>query len=76
MTTQITHADPEALATARGLAFEEWNIALLGEEYRDKFAAIYLETDDRKAIVVPSGQDPAERLHAVRQLLAHPAVTA
>lgn len=71
MSTQITHADSEALVAERGLAFEEWDTALLDEEYRDKFVAIYIERDSRKTIVVPSGQGPVERLHAVRLLLDH-----
>ncbi|MET9968929.1 hypothetical protein ABZZ80_24115 [Streptomyces sp. NPDC006356] len=65
-----------ALVVQHGLQFEEWDTDFLDEQYRDKFFALYVETADRKVIVVPSGQDPDHRLAAVRALLNHLAVTA
>ncbi|MGW3724174.1 hypothetical protein [Streptomyces sp. NPDC000851] len=66
----------QALAAEHGLQMEEWDTDTLDEEYRGKFFAFYVETADRKVIVVPAGQDPTHRLAAVRTLLAHLGVTA
>jgi hypothetical protein len=64
-------------ALTAGLHVEEWDTASLDENLRDKFVAFYLERKDgTRLLVVPVGQDPAVRLHAVRALLAHPGVTA
>ncbi|WP_330265293.1 hypothetical protein [Streptomyces griseorubiginosus] len=76
MTTQITHADSEALAAKHGLPVVEWDATNLSEDLRDKIMAFYSETKDDRVIVVFTGQDPVERLHAIRQLLAHPKVSA
>jgi len=65
-----------ALVAEHGLQVEEWDTSTLDEQYRDKFFAFYVETRDRKVIVVPQGQDPDHRLAAVRALLNHLAVTA
>lgn len=66
----------EALVAEHGFQVEEWDTDDLDGKLRDKFFAFYLETADRKVIVVPVGQDPAHRLAAVRALLAHPGVIA
>lgn len=74
--TSAATATIQALVTQHGLQFEEWDITLLDEQYRDKFFALYIETRDDKVIVVPSGQDPAHRLAALRAVLAHLGVAA
>lgn len=64
-------------ALTAGLQVEEWDTATLSESLRSKFFAFYLEhKDGRRILVVPAGQDPIVRLHAVRAILAHPGVTA
>ncbi|MEH0423159.1 hypothetical protein [Streptomyces sp. B21-083] len=78
---QVPVASPaaifEALATEYRLQVEEWDTSTLDESLRDKFYAYYLELKDGlRIIVVPTGQDPGQRLWAVRALLAHQAVTA
>lgn len=80
--TSTTVGQPDAteafrsLVAERGLQIEEWDTSDLHGDLRDGFCAFYVETADRKVIVVPAGQDPAHRLAAVRALLAHPGVTA
>lgn len=76
MSTMITHADSEALAAKHGLPVVEWDATNLSEDLRDKVMAFYSEIKDDRVIVVFTGQDPVERLHAVHQLLTHLAVTA
>ncbi|MEU6279473.1 hypothetical protein [Streptomyces sp. NPDC047028] len=71
-----TEAAFNALVAEHGLQVEEWDTSTLDENLRDKFVAFYIETRDRKVIVVPAGQDPAHRLAAVRALLVHPGVIA
>lgn len=66
----------QTLVAEHGLQIEEWDTSTLDEGLRHKFRAFYAETAERKVIVVPTGQDPAERLHAVRLLLPHMGVTA
>lgn len=67
----------EALVAEHGLQVEEWDTDTLDKKYRDKFMAFYLEhKDGTRIVVVPIGQDPAERLRAVRALLTHQGVTA
>ena len=66
-----------ALVAEHGLQLEEWDTTTLDPKLRERFMAAWDQTEgDGRVIVVPSGQDPSERLHAVRALLAHPAVTA
>jgi hypothetical protein len=76
---QVPVASPaaafQALVTEYGLQVEEWDTVTLDPKLRDKFMAFYLETDGKRILVVPVGQDPAERLHALRSLLAHQEVT-
>ena len=55
----------------------EWDPSTLPADLRDGYLAHYLERKDgTRILVVPTGQDPTVRLHAVRTLLAHPGVTA
>jgi predicted GIY-YIG superfamily endonuclease len=81
--TQLAATPEERAATeafsalTAGLQVEEWDTSTLGESLRAKFFAFYLEhKDGRRILVVPAGQDPVVRLHAVRAILAHPGVTA
>ncbi len=67
----------QALAVEYRLQVVEWDASTLGEGLRDKFYAHYLHLKDgRRLLVVPVGQDPAERLHAARTLLSSQGVTA
>ncbi|MDX2696842.1 hypothetical protein [Streptomyces ipomoeae] len=67
----------QALTAEHNLRVEEWDTTTLDENLRDKFYAFYLQLKDgTRILVVPTGQDPAQRLHAARALLAHQAVTA
>jgi hypothetical protein len=64
-------------AETAGLQVEEWDTSTLDERLRDGYLGHYLERKDgTRILVVPAGQDPVVRLHAVRALLAHPGVTA
>ena len=60
----------QALTARYRLQVEEWDTATLAENIRDKFMAAYFEIDGKRILVVPAGQDPAERLHAARELAA------
>jgi hypothetical protein len=72
-----TEAFEALVAEHPGLQVEEWDTSTLDEGLRDGFLGHYLEEKGgRRLLVVPAGQDPTERLAAVRALLAHPAVTA
>lgn len=66
----MSHSFVEAFAAEYGLQVEEWDTATLAENIRDKFMAAYFEIDGKRILVVPAGQDPAERLHAARELVA------
>jgi hypothetical protein len=66
----------DALAAEHQLRVEEWDTSTLDESLRDKLMAFYGETDGNRIVVVPKGQDPVERLHAVRTLLTHLGVIA
>lgn len=66
----MSHSFVEAFAAEHGLQVEEWDTAALAENIRDKFMAAYFEIDGKRILVVPAGQDPAERLHAARELVA------
>ncbi len=70
------HATVKALAAEHGLQIEEWDTTTLDANLRDKFFALYAEVKGDRFIVVPTGQDPAHRLAAVRALIAHQGVTA
>ncbi|MDX2839488.1 hypothetical protein PV377_10945 [Streptomyces ipomoeae] len=66
-----------ALTAEHHLRVEEWDTSTLDENLRNKFYAFYLQLKDgTRILVVPAGQDPVQRLHAVRALLAHQGVTA
>ena len=64
-----------ALVTEYQLQVEEWDTATLDPKYRDRFMAVYLQTDDKRILVVPAGQDAGERLVAACRLLAHQEVS-
>lgn len=71
--------DPAAAVQAAlaeyGIDMEERDPATLPAKLRDDFHAFYIEhIDGTRIMVVPTGQDPHERLHWVRTLLAHPGV--
>lgn len=70
------HATVNALAAEHGLQIEEWDTTTLEAPLRDKFFAMYVESNGDRFIVVPVGQDPAHRLAAVRAVLAHPGIVA
>ncbi|MCX5522615.1 hypothetical protein OG342_07020 [Streptomyces bobili] len=60
-----------ALVGEHGLRIEEWNFATLDSRLRDHITAMYDRTvGDGHVIVVPAGQDPIDRLAAVRDLIA------
>ncbi|MFF7982318.1 hypothetical protein ACFZDK_24840 [Streptomyces sp. NPDC007901] len=61
----------QALATEYGIQVEEWDARGLDEDLRAQLRAHYLEKDGRRIFVVRVGQDPAERLSALRALLAY-----
>ena len=65
-----------ALVAEYRLQVEEWDTTTLDPKYRDRVLAIYLQTDDKRILVVPAGQDAGERLVATCRLLAHLEVTA
>ena len=77
-TLPSTQPDPYAtvatLAAEHGMQIEEWDTSTLDASLRNAFFAMYVQTRDERFIVVPTGQDPAHRLAAVRALLAHPGV--
>ncbi|MGW1617763.1 hypothetical protein [Streptomyces sp. NPDC002172] len=64
-----------ALVTEYRLQVEEWDTTMLAPRYRDRFMAFYLQTDDKRILVVPAGQDAGERLVATCRLLAHQEVS-
>ncbi len=82
MSTQTDQRGPieafNALVAENNLTVEEWDANSLPQGLRDKFWALCIEDrrTDRKIIVVPVGQDPAQRLAAVRAFLAHQGVAA
>lgn len=61
-----------ALLAEHGLRVEEWDVSTLDSRLRDSIKAVHdpLEGDGR-TVIVPAGQDPIERLAAVRQLIAN-----
>ncbi|MBP0456487.1 hypothetical protein [Streptomyces montanisoli] len=66
----------KAFTTQHDIQVVEWDTSTLAEDLRGKFYAHYLQLKDgRRILVVPAGQDPAFRLHAVRALLTHQGVT-
>jgi hypothetical protein len=67
----------QAIAAEHSLQVEEWDDRGLDESLRGKLLAHYFEhKDGRRILVVRKGQDPTERLHAVRALLHHQGVIA
>ncbi|MGW1892112.1 hypothetical protein ACWCP6_17910 [Streptomyces sp. NPDC002004] len=79
-TSAAPQADGGALAALiaeHNLQIEEWDTATLPEPLRPAFLAFYCRLDDGSSIVVvPLGQNPAERLTAIRELIAHAEVQA
>ena len=60
-----------SLLAEHQLSIEEWDTATLDSRLRDRIKAVYDPTEgDGRVIVVPVGQDPIERLAAVRDLIA------
>ncbi|MGW6743745.1 hypothetical protein ACWGDX_24005 [Streptomyces sp. NPDC055025] len=60
-----------ALVAEHGFTVQELDASLLGENLRRKFLAnLYDFIDGRTILVVPAGQDPAERLRVTRMLVA------
>nr|WSY53831.1 hypothetical protein OG999_29430 [Streptomyces sp. NBC_00886] len=72
----------EAIDTLRAIVAEhnlhvvEWDMSALPADSRDGFLAHYLETDGRRILVVPAGQDPIVRMNAVCTLLTHQGASA
>jgi hypothetical protein len=61
----------QALLAEHGLRVEEWNTGSLDPRLRHHLRAVYDPTEgDGRTVIVPAGQDPIERLTAVRQLIA------
>ena len=61
-----------ALVAEHHLRIEEWDTSTLDPKMRDHIAAVYDPTEgDGLVIVVPAGQNPFERLSAVREVVAH-----
>jgi hypothetical protein len=52
------------------LHVEEWDTASLDPRLRDRIQAVYDPTGGQRVVIVPVGQDPLERLTAVRGLIA------
>jgi hypothetical protein len=60
-----------SLLAGHGLRVEEWDTATLDPRLRDHIRAVYDPTEgDGRTVIVPAGQDPIERLAAVRKLVA------
>jgi uncharacterized protein len=74
----VTLPEPlQAIVMAHGIRVEEWDPAALDENLRSKFFAFYVESaDGTRILVVPAGQDPTVRLHAVRAIFDHEGMTA
>ncbi|WP_075662269.1 hypothetical protein [Streptomyces acidiscabies] len=67
----------QTLTAERGIQVEEWDTSTLDDPLPDAFLAHYLERKDGvRILVVPTGQNPVVRLHALLSLLDHQAVTA
>ena len=58
-----------ALLDEHGLRTEEWDITALDSRLRDSITAVHDPVTGGDVIIVPSGQDPIDRLGAVRQLI-------
>jgi hypothetical protein len=59
-----------ALLAEHRLTVEEWDTASLDPRLRDRIQAVYDPTGGQRVVIVPAGQDPIERLAAVRDLIA------
>lgn len=61
----------QSLLAEHRLRVEEWDTATLDPRLRDHIRAVYDPTEgDGRTVIVPAGQDPIERLAAVRRLVA------
>ncbi|MDQ0992200.1 hypothetical protein [Streptomyces sp. V3I7] len=70
-------AHEELSALTVGIRVEELDTAVLPEDLRDGFFGYYLERKDgHRVLAFPAGQNPVERLHAARVLLAKVGATA
>jgi len=58
-----------ALLDEHGLRTEEWDITALDSRLRDSITAVHDPVTGGDVIIVPTGQDPIDRLGAVRQLI-------
>jgi len=59
-----------AIIAEHQLHVEEWDIASLAPEHRGKVAAFAEIADDgQRTVVVPTGQDPIERVNAIAHLV-------
>lgn len=72
----IAETSLESLVAKHNLHVKEADASTLPELLRDKFMASHMLIEGRAMVVVPKGQDPIERLHAVRRLLNHLEMTA
>lgn len=61
----------QVLLAEHGLRVEEWDLSTVDAKLRDCITAVHDPiTGGGNVIVVPAGQDPIERLTAVRDLIA------
>ena len=58
-----------ALLDEHGLRTEEWDITALDSRLRDSITAVHDPVTGGDVIIVPTGQDPIDRLGAVRRLI-------
>jgi hypothetical protein len=58
-----------ALLVEHRFELEEWDTASLDPKLRGRFTALAWVQAGHRLIVVPAGQDPVERLAAVRELI-------
>jgi hypothetical protein len=59
-----------ALLAEHRLSVEEWDTSVFDPRVRDRIQAVYDPTAAGRVVIVPVGQDPIERLSAVRDLIA------
>jgi hypothetical protein len=59
-----------ALLAEHDVELEEWDTSSLDERLRPHLQAVHDPTVGRRTIVVPAGQDPIDRLGAVRKVIA------
>ncbi|MEU2719597.1 hypothetical protein [Streptomyces smyrnaeus] len=58
------------LAAEHGVTVEEWDTASLDPMLREHFMGWHHRIGDRRYLIFPKGQDPAERPSVARALLA------